>query len=71
MRYSQDSDNRFRDLASELLADILSNKAVPALSAGLTSGLGLVVAQIAFGSFIFSGPLAPLFLPRRRPRAIR
>ena len=47
------------DLASELRADALSAKAVPALSAGLTSGLGLLVAQVAFGSFIFSGPLAP------------
>ena len=44
---------------SELRADLLSAKAVPALSAGFTSGLGLLVAQIAFGSFIFSGPLAP------------
>ena len=37
----------------------MSEKAVPALVAGFTSGLGLVVAQVAFGSFIFSGPLAP------------
>ncbi len=37
----------------------LSAKAVPALSSGFASGLGLLVAQIAFGSFIFSGPLAP------------
>ena len=59
MRYSQDSDNRFRDLASELRADLLSKKAVPALAAGLTSGLNLLVAQVAFGTFIFSGPLAP------------
>ena len=36
-----------------------SKLAVPALSAGFTSGLGLLVAQVAFGSFIFSGPLAP------------
>lgn len=28
-----------------------------ALSAGFTSGVGLLVAQVAFGSFIFSGPL--------------
>ena len=48
-----------RDLGSELRADILSAKAIPALSAGFTSGLGLLVAQVAFGSFIFSGPLAP------------
>ena len=47
------------NLASELRADILSAKAVPALSAGFTSGLGLLVAQVAFGTFIFSGPLAP------------
>ena len=49
----------FRDFASEIRADILSAKTVPALSAGFTSGLGLLVAQVAFGSFIFSGPLAP------------
>ena len=48
-----------RNLASELRTDILSKKAVPALSAGFTSGLGLLVAQVAFGSFIYSGPLAP------------
>ena len=47
------------DLTSGLRAALLSAKAVPALSAGFTSGLGLLVAQIAFGSFIFSGPLAP------------
>ena len=47
------------DFLSELRADILSPKAVPALSAGFTSGLGLLVAQVAFGSFIFSGALAP------------
>ncbi len=46
-------------LASELRADVLSPKTVPALSAGFTSGLGLLVAQIAFGSLIFSGALAP------------
>ena len=59
MRYTQASNNRFQNLASELRADILSEKAVPALSAGFTSGLGLLVAQVAFGTFIFSGPLAP------------
>ncbi len=48
-----------RNLASELRADIVSPKAVPALAAGVTSGLALLVAQIAFGSLIFSGPLAP------------
>ncbi len=48
-----------RALASELRADLLSAKTIPAVSAGLTSGLGLLVAQIAFGSLIFSGALAP------------
>ena len=48
-----------QDFASDLRADFLSAKTVPALSAGFTSGLGLLVAQVAFGSFIFSGPLAP------------
>ena len=48
-----------RILVSELRADAVSAKAVPALAAGFTSGLGLLVAQVAFGSFIFSGPLAP------------
>ena len=47
-----------QNFTSELRTDILSAKAVPALSAGFTSGLGLLVSQIAFGSFIFSGPLA-------------
>ena len=37
----------------------MSTKAVSALFVGFTSGLGLLVAQIAFGTFIFSGPLAP------------
>ncbi len=49
----------FRKLVSELRQDTVSAKAVPALVAGFTSGLGLLVAQIAFGSYIFSGPLAP------------
>ncbi|MCE2519323.1 MAG: hypothetical protein J4G15_05790 [Alphaproteobacteria bacterium] len=48
-----------RQLASELRADVLSSRTVPALAAGFTSGLGLLVAQIAFGVFIFSGALAP------------
>ena len=38
---------------------MLSEKTVPALASGFTSGLGLLVAQVAFGSFIFSGALAP------------
>ena len=46
-----------RNLGHELRTDIAAGKAIPACSAGLASGLGLLVAQIAFGSFIFSGPL--------------
>ncbi len=38
---------------------LFSATTIPALSVGFTTGLGLLVAQIAFGSFIFSGPLAP------------
>lgn len=49
----------FWGLASELRKDFLSAKTVPAMSAGFISGLGLLVAQVAFGSFIFSGTLAP------------
>ena len=40
-------------------SDVLSGNPAPALSAGLTSGLGLLVAQVAFAAFIFSGPLSP------------
>ena len=48
-----------RELVIELRSDIRSGKTTPALSAGLTSGLGLLAAQVAFGTLIFSGPLAP------------
>ena len=48
-----------REFSGEIRADILSGKVTPALSAGFTSGLGLLAAQVAFGTFIFSGPLAP------------
>ena len=48
-----------RELVVELRTDALSVKGIPALSAGLTAGLGLLVAQVAFGTFIFSGALAP------------
>ena len=48
-----------REFATELRTDIMSGKATPALSTGLTSGLGLLATHIAFGTFIFSGPLAP------------
>lgn len=48
-----------RNIAAELRADTFSIRAVPALAAGLTSGLTLLVVQLTYGSFIFSGPLAP------------
>ena len=48
-----------RDLWLELYSDFKGQKLVPALSAGFTSGLGLLVAQTAFGTLIFSGALAP------------
>ena len=48
-----------RNLLAEIRADTVSAKAVPALAAGVTSGLALLVAQVAYGSLIFSGPLAP------------
>ena len=40
-------------------ADFETSKLIPALSAGSTSGLGLLVSHIAFASLIFSGPLLP------------
>ena len=47
------------NLAAELRADIATRKAVAALSAGGTSGLGLLVSHVAFASLVFSGALAP------------
>ena len=47
------------DLLPELRQDIASARAVNALSAGAIAGLGLLIAQIAFATFIFSGHLAP------------
>ena len=57
--YAVSVTSALRRLASELRGDILSAKTAPALSSGFTSGLSLLVAQVAFGSFIFSGALAP------------
>ena len=37
----------------------LTGRTVASLSAGFTSGLGLLVAQVAFATLIFSGALAP------------
>ena len=46
------------DLAGELRDDVASGRTVPALAAGVTTGLGLLVAHIAYAAFIFSGPLS-------------
>ena len=52
-------NTRLAQFVEEIRADVLAGKTVAAVSAGVTSGLGLLVAQIAFATFIFSGPLAP------------
>ena len=49
----------FKHLAGGLRAEILSSASLSALPVGITSGLALLVAQVAFGTFIFSGALAP------------
>ncbi len=46
-------------LVGEIREDLGSAKAIPALSAGATSGLGLLVSHVAFATLVFSGPLAP------------
>ncbi len=48
-----------RQLADVLRADIPRSAWLPALSVGISSGLALLAAQVAFGTFIFSGALAP------------
>ena len=53
------SFHRHLAFADGLRARILSSPSLPALSAGITAGLGLLAAQVAFGIFIFSGALAP------------
>ena len=52
-------NSHIAQLAAELRADVRAGMTVASLSAGVTSGLGLLVAQIAYATFIFSGPLAP------------
>ncbi|MDE0114703.1 MAG: hypothetical protein OXN84_20770 [Albidovulum sp.] len=47
-----------RILASEIHGDIVSAKFMPAIAAGVTGGLGLIVSHIAFGTFIYSGALS-------------
>ncbi len=58
-------NSAIRDLWIELHSDVRAAKVVPALSAGLTSGLGLLCAQVAFGTFIASGGGRWLHIPRR------
>ena len=58
------------NLVSELRADVASGKSVPALAAGLSSGLSLLVAYVAFGTARFSGPVATLVVPERRLGAL-
>ena len=48
-----------RELPSGSRGGVETSKLIPALSAGSTSGLGSLVAYVAFASFIFSGPLQP------------
>ena len=50
---------RLAAAAADLRADLSAGKTVASLSAGLTSGLGLIASQTAFATFIFSGALAP------------
>lgn len=47
------------ELIKEFRSDLASAKLIPALSAGSTTGLGLLVAHVAYATLIFSGPLAP------------
>ena len=51
--------SRLTAVAADLRTDVRSGKAVASLSAGVTSGLGLLVAQVAYATFIFSGALEP------------
>ncbi len=45
-------------LFSEIKNDLLSNKLLPAISAGLVISLMTIVLQVSFASMIFSGPLS-------------
>ena len=48
-----------RHLADVLRAEIPSSVRLPAVSVGISSGLTLLAIQVAYGTFIFSGALAP------------
>ena len=49
------------NFVSELRADALAARALPALSSGLVSGVYIVVYVFSAGGVIFSGALAPFF----------
>ncbi|MDD9982859.1 MAG: SulP family inorganic anion transporter [Gammaproteobacteria bacterium] len=51
------------NLVSELRADALSARALPALSVGVIIGLVQILGGVSIGALVFSGPLAP-FLPQ-------
>ena len=46
-------------LIEELRSDIAPPRSIAALSAGATSGVGLIATQVSFATLIFSGSLAP------------
>ncbi len=47
------------EIAADFRAKAIAGKSLASLSAGVTSGLGLLASQVAFATFIFSGVLAP------------
>ncbi|MDD9983260.1 MAG: SulP family inorganic anion transporter [Gammaproteobacteria bacterium] len=51
------------NLVSELRADALSARALPAVSVGVVISLSEIFAEVSMAALIFSGPLAP-FLPQ-------
>ena len=51
------------NLVSELRADALSAKALPALSVGIVVGVVQILDGVSIGVLVFSGPLVP-FLPQ-------
>ena len=46
-------------IAADFRPEAIAGKSLASLSAGATSGLGLLASQVAFATFIFSGALAP------------
>ena len=47
------------EVVADFRAEAIAGKSLASLSAGATSGLGLLASQVAFATFIFSGALAP------------